>query len=88
MECSFPFKSAELTGKASLGGQIQILSYEGWREEKDAWADCGYTYKWVPWKEARAGRPAHMQLVGQSINRLINQSGALWQRDADHDGGH
>jgi len=63
VDCSFPFNGAELTGKASLGGKIQILSFESWREEREAWNDCGYTYDWVPWKEARAGRPLHMQLV-------------------------
>ena len=68
MECSFPFKNAELTGAANLGGQIRILSYESWRDSKDAYADCGYTYTWVTWKEART-KPAHQQLVRSANHR-------------------
>ena len=42
VECSFPYKSAELTGKAQLGGKIQILTYDTFSSAHDAWDKCGY----------------------------------------------
>ncbi|CAD6198979.1 unnamed protein product [Caenorhabditis auriculariae] len=42
VECSFPFNTAELTGKKDLGGQIQILQYKG------DYNSLGYWYEWLP----------------------------------------
>ena len=53
VECSFPFKDKELTGKKDLGGQIQILSYPTWKDVGDAWRECGYWYEWVAWADRR-----------------------------------
>ena len=42
VECSFPYKNAELKGKAQLGGKIQILSYKTWVEPYHAFQEVCY----------------------------------------------
>ncbi|KAI1726645.1 cytosolic motility protein domain-containing protein [Ditylenchus destructor] len=45
VECSFPYKTAELTGAKDLGGQIQVLQYKGDHR-------ClGYWYNWIKYSE-------------------------------------
>ncbi|KHN88254.1 hypothetical protein Tcan_05717 [Toxocara canis] len=45
IECSFPYKKAELTGIKDLGGQIQILQYKGDHNT------LGYWYEWIRYKD-------------------------------------
>ncbi|VDM10870.1 unnamed protein product [Wuchereria bancrofti] len=45
LECSFPYKKAELTGAKDLGGQIQILQYKGDHNS------LGFWYEWIKYKD-------------------------------------
>ncbi|KAI6203870.1 hypothetical protein M3Y94_00606900 [Aphelenchoides besseyi] len=45
VECSFPYKKAELTGAKDLGGQIQVLQYKGDHRS------LGYWYNWIKYSE-------------------------------------
>nr|AAW29197.1 MFP2c [Ascaris suum] len=45
IECSFPYKKAELTGIKDLGGQIQILQYKGDHNS------LGFWYEWIKYKD-------------------------------------
>ncbi|KHN84680.1 hypothetical protein Tcan_11440 [Toxocara canis] len=45
LECSFPYKKAELTGAKDLGGQIQVLQYPGDHNS------LGFWYEWIKYKD-------------------------------------
>ncbi|CAO4371718.1 unnamed protein product [Caenorhabditis nigoni] len=45
VECSFPYKQAELTTKQQLEGQIQVLQYVGDHN------DQGFWYEWIKYKD-------------------------------------
>ncbi|KAF1756854.1 hypothetical protein GCK72_013308 [Caenorhabditis remanei] len=45
VECSFPYKEAELTTKAQLEGQIQVLQYVGDHNNQGFW------YEWIKYKD-------------------------------------
>uniref|UniRef100_A0A8R1HKE8 Uncharacterized protein n=1 Tax=Caenorhabditis japonica TaxID=281687 RepID=A0A8R1HKE8_CAEJA len=45
VECSFPYKDAELTTKAQLEGQIQVLQYVGDHNSQGFW------YEWIKYKD-------------------------------------
>lgn len=45
LECSFPYKKAELTGAKDLGGQIQVLQYPGDHNT------LGFWYEWIKYKD-------------------------------------
>lgn len=45
VECSFPYKSAELRTKQQLEGQIQVLQYSGDHNSQGFW------YEWIKYKE-------------------------------------
>ena len=47
VECSFPYNKNELTGKAQLGGEIQILTNKG------DFSSNGFWYDWVAFKDRR-----------------------------------
>ncbi|VDN06646.1 unnamed protein product [Thelazia callipaeda] len=45
LECSFPYKNAELSGTKDLGGQIQVLQYKGDHNT------LGFWYEWIRYKD-------------------------------------
>uniref|UniRef100_A0A915PU87 P40 n=1 Tax=Setaria digitata TaxID=48799 RepID=A0A915PU87_9BILA len=45
LECSFPYKKAELRGIKDLGGQIQVLQYKGDHNT------LGFWYEWIKYKD-------------------------------------
>ncbi|PIC45714.1 hypothetical protein B9Z55_005642 [Caenorhabditis nigoni] len=45
VECSFPYKEAELTTKQQLEGQIQVLQYVGDHNNQGFW------YEWIKYKD-------------------------------------
>ncbi|CAB3397552.1 unnamed protein product [Caenorhabditis bovis] len=45
VECSFPYKTAELTTKQQLEGQIQVLQYVGDHNNQGFW------YEWIKYKD-------------------------------------
>lgn len=66
VECSFPYSKVELTGARDLGGQIQVLTYQG------DFNSLGYWYQWLPIKTLD-DKPANLELVrcGQSCPVII-----------------
>ncbi|KAK6012538.1 hypothetical protein OSTOST_22312, partial [Ostertagia ostertagi] len=66
VECSFPYKKAELTTKRELEGHIQILTYKG------NYKTLGYWYEWLPLK-SRFDDTTDRELVkcGQSTPILM-----------------
>jgi hypothetical protein len=64
VECSFPYQNAELTGAKDLGGQIQVLQYDGDHR------NLGYWYNWIPYKE-RDHDSEHRQPVKCGDSRPI-----------------
>ncbi|VDL83362.1 unnamed protein product [Nippostrongylus brasiliensis] len=66
VECSFPYKKAELTTKRELEGHIQILTYKG------NFKTLGYWYEWLPLK-SRFDDTTDREIVrcGQSTPILI-----------------
>uniref|UniRef100_A0A915CNQ3 Uncharacterized protein n=1 Tax=Ditylenchus dipsaci TaxID=166011 RepID=A0A915CNQ3_9BILA len=67
VECSFPYKAAELTGAKDLGGQIQVLQYKGNHKS------LGYWYNWIKYSE-RFDKSDERQLLkcGDSLPILWN----------------
>ncbi len=65
VECSFPYSGKELSGKRDLGGEIQILTYQGKFDDNKYW------YEWMPFKERNQ---THLKMVrcGNSAPILMN----------------
>uniref|UniRef100_A0AC35FE86 Uncharacterized protein n=1 Tax=Panagrolaimus sp. PS1159 TaxID=55785 RepID=A0AC35FE86_9BILA len=64
VQCSFPYNKKELTGTRDLGGQIQILTYNG------DYNSLGYWYQWLPFK-AREQPGLELVRCGQSAPVLM-----------------
>ncbi|KAK5970954.1 hypothetical protein GCK32_020935 [Trichostrongylus colubriformis] len=66
VECSFPYKKAELTTKTELEGHIQILTYKG------NYKTLGYWYEWLPLKTRfEDGNDRDLVKCGQSTPILM-----------------
>jgi len=82
VECSFPYKSAELTGAKDLGGQIQVSFFKTFSinflffqvlQYKGDHRNLGYWYNWIKYSQ-RFEKADERQLLkcGDSIPILWN----------------
>ncbi|CAD6196921.1 unnamed protein product [Caenorhabditis auriculariae] len=68
VQCSLPYKGAELTTKLQLEGQIQILQYKG------DFKILGFWYEWLPVKQRHEDGNRELVKCGKSTPLLIRCS--------------